>query len=255
MTNLFQTWKWHALLACVAAGLCVVVLSSITHAQEYKLPSLSVSEPFPLVVHVAQDALQAEAAIIYDPATGHILFQKNADMPLPLASLTKLMAADVVLGQTDTPASVVITHAHTAEVHDAGDLGLRPGQLWSVGELVRYGLFTSSNNAMLAAAGAAPMGGTATIATMNERAKEFGMSESRFYNSTGLDITDTLSGGYGSARDVAVLAANFYRKYPVYFETTMRAEAAFGPDDNAIAARPTAGPIMDIPGVLAAKTG
>lgn len=241
---------------CSALVLCAALLLHIPPNAAVTGTSQSpAGNTFPLAFTLDSGALHAESAIVYDPATGRILFEKNAEMELPLASLTKLMTADVVLARENPETSVVISSDHTAEVNDKGDMGLRAGQLWSVGELVRYGLFASSNNAMLAAAAAASIDGTSTVDAMNARARELGLTESHYYNPTGLDINAELSGGYGSARDVAVLASDFYAHNPAFFEVTMRPDASFGPGGEQVLAEPTAAPIEDIPGILGAKTG
>lgn len=241
------------LLCASAFGLSAAILFALPQQEPEVAKATDAPAAFPAPFTLPPAALVADAAIVFDPATGEALYEKNADMPLPLASLTKLMAADVVLREYPEE-SVLISLEHTNEIHGEADTGLRAGTRWSVGDLVRYGLFSSSNNAMLAAASAVG-GGKPTIHAMNAHAAEIGLSQARFYNPTGLDVSDSLSGGYGSARDVAVLAAEFYRNHAAYFETTMRREARFGPMEARVAAEPTARPIQDIPGVLAAKTG
>lgn len=252
----WRNWRWHILLSLAAVGVSAALLATMpfaTPAGAFDVPLARA--PFPLPLSLAPEALEAEAAILYDPADGRILYQKNAELPLPLASLTKLMAADVVLSGNDPKVPVVISAAHAAEIYGSGDTGLRAGQLWSVGELIRYGLLSSSNNAMLAAASAMASAATTTVDAMNERARTIGLTQSRFYNSTGLDINASLSGGYGSALDVAMLAADFYRNHAAYFGSTLLSSAQFGPSGEKIAAHPTAEPILDLPGILAAKTG
>ncbi|MGH7141314.1 MAG: D-alanyl-D-alanine carboxypeptidase family protein [Minisyncoccia bacterium] len=212
------------------------------------------SAPFPSSFTLPANALMADAAVVYDPSTGRLLYQKNADISLPIASITKLLSADMVLSESKPTQQVVISEADAAQINDPGDYGIVAGQLWKIGELVRYALFASSNNAMLAAATAATQGSD-TVSDMNRFAQSLGLTESRFYDPTGLDVSATVSGGYASARDVAMLAADFYRKYPAYFETSMNPKGSFGPLGDTFSAEPTAAPIQNIPGVLAAKTG
>jgi D-alanyl-D-alanine carboxypeptidase len=249
--RLLQQWKWHALLFCSAAAFCLCVISTTPVSSGSALPAPAA--PYPPAFSLAPAALQADAAIVYDPKDGRVVYAKNADMPLPLASLTKLMTADVVLAKENPNAAVVITPQDVSQINDPGDLGLQAGQKWSIGALVRYGLFSSSNNAMLAAAGA--VSASSTVAAMNETAAAMKLSGAAFYNPTGLDVSADLSGGYGSAQDVAVMAAKLYADYPAYFEETMRPDADFGEGGGQFTALPTAAPIQNIPGVDAAKTG
>ena len=64
---------------------------------------------FPAPLTLAPETLAARAAILYDPATGRILFQKDKDESLPLASLTKLMTAQTVLDATKRDTHIRIT--------------------------------------------------------------------------------------------------------------------------------------------------
>lgn len=208
--------------------------------------------PAPLsMVEIPPGAIMGKAAIIYDPSTGRVLYQQNANEPLPLASLTKLMTADVVLSQEEPGTPVTITDADL-KLSDAGDVGFQAGQTATLGDLVRFGLIASSNDAMAAAANSL---GPQYLDEMNAEAAQMGLTQSHFLNPTGLDESATVAGAYGSAYDVARLAAAFYRLHPDYFEDTAQATGTLSFIDGDLSSAATAAPLLAIPGFIAAKTG
>jgi len=203
--------------------------------------------PKPLAFDPAQ--LTAKAVVVYDPVSGTVLFSKNARESLPLASLTKLMSAEAVLARTEQKNRVTITPNDLAP---EGDWNFIIGESWSIGELLRFGLVASSNDAMAAAATAL---GIDPSEAMNSEAQKLGLSQSLFLNPTGLDVNPTTAGGYGSAYDIALLAGVFVREYPELFAATVAPNITIGYGERALTADSTAAPLLTIPGLLGAKTG
>ncbi len=191
--------------------------------------------------------LSAEAAAIYDPQTGAFLFTKNEEMQLPLASLAKVMTASAVLASEDPRKPVRIT---AEALRSYGDSGLQPGDVWSLENLVKYGLVASSNDAIAAAVLGA--GRENVLNRMNAEAKRLGLAQTYFLDPTGLDLTPSTAGAYGSARDMALLMAAFLKQFPEVLEVTARDEVAVG---HARDATSTSIPIHDISGLIGAKTG
>lgn len=223
-----------------------VVLVSLAHVQ-IKKPAPST--PFPAPISLDEHALQAQAAILYDPSTGRILFAKNAQKQLPLASLTKLMTAEAVLSQVaaDTP-----IHITKKDLDADGDWGLRPGDILPLFDLLKLGLIASSNDAMAAAAGSL---GSNYLDTMNSRANSMGLTKTYFLNPTGLDLSANSAGAYGSAYDVARLAATFFKEYPDYFTLTTHPKVSVQSGTRTLSAAATALPLLSLPGFIGAKTG
>ncbi len=202
-----------------------------------------------VIVAIDPSTITAKAAIIYDPSTKQVLYAKNTDARLPLASLTKLMSADAVLAGETGSTSVTIT---AASLKPEGDWGFKVGEVWPVEDLVRFGLAASSNDAMAAAAES--LGGN-DIDIMNARAKALGLTQTYFYNPTGLDLDADTAGAYGSAHDIAVLASEFLSHYPSFFEATAAPSVSISAHGTRLEATSTTGPLLDIPGLIAAKTG
>jgi D-alanyl-D-alanine carboxypeptidase (penicillin-binding protein 5/6) len=210
---------------------------------------VAADEPFPQVRNTLAEELNARAAVLYDPVTGRILFAKNADMPLPLASLTKLMAAHAVLGSTPTDARISIS---TSDLAPEGDSGLRAGDTLALGDLIGLGLVASSNDAMAAAAATL---GTRYVSIMNETANSLGLTHTYFLNPTGLDLSSDTSGAYGSARDVALLAASFMQQYPQFFELTAHPTLTITEGERSLSFDATSQPLQHLAGFIGAKTG
>ena len=200
-------------------------------------------------VLLADDALIAKSAVLYDLGTGRVLYQKNAYEQLPLASLTKLMSIEVVLSLKPVDTPVQIT---PADVRAEGDSGFRPGETVTIGDLIKFAVVASSNDAMEAAVSSL---GEGSIARMNDAAQKLGLTKTHFYNATGLDVSKTTSGAYGSAYDVARLAALFYNDHPDFFELTTKPDVSIDQNGKELTADATAAPLQSIPGFVAAKTG
>ena len=206
----------------------------------------------PNVTTVALDPsrLEARAAVLYDVGSGRVLYQKNANEALPLASLTKLMAAQTVLSRKDPTTPVLITKD---DVRSEGDSGLQVGETMPLGDLISLALVASSNDAITAAASAL---GADPIEKMNAAARELGLTQTHFNNPTGLDVSASVSGAYGSCLDVARLASLFYTNYPEFFElTTLPDVRVDGGAKKEITLPATTLPLQNIPGFVAAKTG
>ena len=208
-------------------------------AAEFKIPSVA----------LADSALIAKSAILYDTGTGRVLYQKNAYEQVPLASLTKLMAVQTVLSVKSPDTPVQITRS---DLNPSGDSGLKVGQTIRLGDLIKFALVASSNDAMEAAAASL---GDGSINKMNAAAAAMGLTKTHFFNATGLDISTTASGAYGSAYDVARLAAIFYKDHPDFFELTTRPDVSISQNGKELKAGATATPLQGIPGFVAAKTG
>ena len=156
-------------------------------AAEFKIPSVA----------LADSALIAKSAILYDTGTGRVLYQKHAYEQVPLASLTKLMAVQTVLSVKSPDTPVQITRS---DLNPSGDSGFKVGQTVNLGDLIKFALVASSNDAMEAAAASL---GAGSINKMNAAAAAMGLTKTHFFNATGLDISTTASGAYGSASQAA----------------------------------------------------
>ena len=143
--------------------------------------------------------VSATAAVLLDADTGQLLYEKNGDEQMLIASTTKIMTALVALEQAEPDDTVTVTREHMAE---GSSMYLKPGETVRVEELLYGLLLCSGNDAALAltecAGGLEPF-----VELMNEKAAALGMTHTSFANPNGLDA----EGHYSTARDMAVLAA------------------------------------------------
>jgi D-alanyl-D-alanine carboxypeptidase (penicillin-binding protein 5/6) len=158
---------------------------------------------------VQQDAptVYGSAAYLMDASSGKELFSKNAEDRLPIASVTKMMTAYVVL-KTAKPTDVVqIKREDVQYAEDGGGTtaDLRPGDRLTVGELL-YGLMLPSGaDAAHALARTYGPGVGGFVTKMNATARELGMNHTEYVNADGLPKRG--GDGYSTARDQSVLAA------------------------------------------------
>lgn len=208
--------------------------------------------------------LAAKSAIVIDLQSGKILFERNPDAQLPLASLTKIplaLAVSEVL-PPDTPLRI------SRNITSATGLTLfLQGEEWLVQDIIDATLVTSSNNGAEFLADAAESGirerfslapvENPTLWRMNEIARELGMTQTYFLNVSGLDISTTLAGSYGSARDVAALFAHASRANASVFSGTARGGALLTSVNGATqtTALNTNESESAIPGLIMGKTG
>lgn len=137
--------------------------------------------------------------------SGKTLFAREADVPLPNASTTKMMTALVVEGAAELDTETTVSPVAAAV--PGGKLGLLAGERWSVEELLKALLLASSNDAAVALAEEVAGSEAAFVAQMNRRAAEMGLSDTIFSTPHGLDAADHAS----SARDLAVMAKEVLR--------------------------------------------
>lgn len=208
--------------------------------------------------------LEAKAAFVYDLDSEAMLYGKNEEAQLPLASLTKLMTILVAADLFKDVAAVTIDSRALTE--DAG-AGLLPSESWLPKDLFTFTLIQSSNGGARAIAGAAGAVGTTNntdfesarerfVDFMNRRAKDLNLTQTYFINETGLDETTQVGGSYGSAKDVAHLMANLLVAHPELLEGTRHEALELSTVDSAShIAINTNTDLKEIPGLIGSKTG
>lgn len=127
-------------------------------------------------------------AAIFDTATAATLYSKNADVQAPIASITKLMTAMVVLDGGQSLDEMVTIRKVERDSDNNGYSRMRIGSRLSRGDLMRVMLMASENLAASNLAAHYPGGFDAFIAAMNEKAHSLGMTRSRFTDASGLSV-------------------------------------------------------------------
>lgn len=215
----------------IAVGvISVAIIGALFGTQLFPAPTplayvaaahICVSEPNAL-------SLEATAAYVWDIERERTLYAKHEFEQLPLASLTKLMTVLVASEILKENARIEITaEALTPE----GDSGLYAGEVWEAQDLIDYTLITSSNDGSHALALGAmrgqPQNSGGFIDAMNAHARSLGLTQTYFLNDTGLDVSTTTSGAYGSARDIAALLTYVYRNKASVFDASSQKERVF----------------------------
>lgn len=157
-------------------------------------------------LNLTQDPLELKSsvALVIDPVDSKVLFEKNSAVPLPIASLTKLMTSLIVVeARQDMNELLEITEADVDREKNTHSR-LRVGMHMTRADLLHIALMSSENRAASALGRNYPGGLPVFVAAMNAKAKELGMSETRYVEPTGLS-----SHNVASARDLVklVLAA------------------------------------------------
>lgn len=150
-------------------------------------------------------AVKATAAVALDAETRRVLYQKNAHRRLPPASLTKIATALVALerGQLRDQVQVQVNSQELMARTDSSVMGLMPGEVLTLEDLL-YGLIlVSGNDAAIALAEHIAGTEEGFVALMNAKAAELGLRNTRFANSHGLDA----QAHYSSAYDLALLGS------------------------------------------------
>jgi serine-type D-Ala-D-Ala endopeptidase (penicillin-binding protein 7) len=144
--------------------------------------------------------LRSSSALVLDADTGEVVIDKNADAVTPIASITKLMTAMVILDRgLDLDQEIVISRDDRDAMKGTRSR-LRPGHVLTRGELLLLALMASENRAAAALGRTYPGGLEPFVAAMNAKAAALDMRDSRFVDPTGLSPQNV-----SSARDLVKL--------------------------------------------------
>ena len=150
-------------------------------------------------------ALNSSAVMVIDQISGEVLIEKNPDAVLPIASITKLMTALVVLDAGLPLEDLIMITKEDADLEKNPVSRLPVGAKFTRGELMHLSLMSSENRAAHALARTYPGGLDAFVAAMNIKALKIGMTQARFTEPTGLN-----SGNVASPRDLVRLVEESY---------------------------------------------
>jgi D-alanyl-D-alanine endopeptidase (penicillin-binding protein 7) len=169
--------------------------------------------------------LRSASALVQDADTGEVMFDKNSDVVVPIASITKLMTAIVTIDRGLDLEQRIVLAREDADLKKPTRSRLRPGTVLTRSELLMLALMASENRAAAALGRTYPEGKQAFVEAMNRKAVELGMSDSRFVDPTGLN-----AGNVSSARDLVKLvnAAHGYELIREYSTRDRATVMAYG---------------------------
>lgn len=183
----------------------------------------------------AEDSLNlnSTSAILVDASSGKVLYEKNPDEKLPMASMTKIMSMLLIMEQISNgnlkyTDKVIISK-------NASDMGgsqvfLQAGEEYKVDDLLKCIAVSSANDAVVAMAEKISGSVDAFVNLMNEKAKELGLSNTNFANPHGLDDPNH----YSSARDMARLAEKLLKYEDILKYTSIYEDYLTKPDGSQI---------------------
>ncbi len=176
-----------------------------------------------------KDGVYARAAILVDPASGEVLFEKNSSRSVPIASLTKLMTALVFVEQK--PDMSRMAEVLPTDLAGGGLTRLRKGEQVSLDDLLHMSLMCSDNVATRILARSTKLSPADFIARMDQKAVELGLTQTTFVETTGLDARNVSSASdvarllHAAAHDPVIQGICTTRSYTV---TTGRRAHVFG---------------------------
>jgi serine-type D-Ala-D-Ala carboxypeptidase (penicillin-binding protein 5/6) len=211
-----------AVVAFLVPALVLVVVPGLAGAQigtsappptPVLLPNGRTSmSPFPSVLRTPASPLPpprilAPAAILADLESGQVLFERGADRRRPIASVTKIVTALLVLERTDPQEIVTVSARASGDGRTAGisELGLVTGERIRVDDLLAALMLQSANDAAIALAEHVSGTVEAFVKDMNARVRHLGLRDSRFTSPNGLDDR-----GYSTARDLVAITRAAY---------------------------------------------
>ena len=169
--------------------------------------------------------LRSSAVLVQDADTGEVVINKNSEAVVPIASITKLMTAMVLLDSGVDLSMRVVLAREDVDTFKGTRSRLRTGSVLTRDELLLLALMASENRAGAALGRTYPGGTPALVEAMNEKAAELEMTDSHFVDATGLSKRNV-----SSARDLAKLVRAAHG-YPLIREYSTRDRAtvtAFG---------------------------
>ncbi|HWQ38716.1 MAG TPA: D-alanyl-D-alanine endopeptidase [Burkholderiales bacterium] len=168
----------------------------------------------PARAHYVKLGIKSGAALVIDQESGELLFGKNEDQVLPIASITKLMTAIVILDSGAPLGESVTIERADVDRYKGSRSKLAIGLELTRSDLLKLALMASENRAAAALSRTFPGGSEVFVDAMNRKARLLGMNDTRFVDATGLN-----PGNVSTAADLAKLVAAAH-EYPLIREYT-----------------------------------
>jgi len=176
-----KSTRWLA-----AINLASLLVTSLANASSARLAG-NADAPLPM------PQVRSESVLVLDASDNAVLVSKNADVAVPIASITKLMTALVVI-EAHLPQEESIEITAEDRVTDAGGPSrILIGTRLTRGELLHLALMSSENRAAHALGRSFPGGTPAILRAMNDKARTLGMTRTRFTDTTGLSASNIAS--------------------------------------------------------------
>ena len=193
--------------------------------------------------------VQAKAVSVYNITKQEVLYGKDNEISMPLASLTKIMTIITVLNTYNPDDTISISQN---AINQVGDYGLFANEKWKVGDLAKLTLIISANDGAYALSENIPN----FLEKIDDKAKKIGAQKTLFLSPTGLDLPNGKASAFASAQDVNLMASFAYKDYPDIFSATtlpnIKVKSLSGFEHTV---ENTDTILKDIPNLLFSKTG
>lgn len=164
--------------------------------------------------------IQSESAVLMEASTGQVILQKNADMRLSPASITKIMTLLLIFEELEAGRLKLtdeVTTSAYAKSMGGSQVFLEEGEMQTVETMIKCIAIASGNDASVAMAEKVSGSEEAFVERMNQKASELGLENTHFLDCCGLSNED---GHYTSAKDVAIMSRTLISNYPKVLEYT-----------------------------------
>lgn len=204
--------------------------------------------PLPHSKKLPDPKLSAASAVILDLDSKAVLFTKDQNKKLPIASTTKIMTA--LVGVETYQSDQILTVSDLSLV-SGSTMGLKVGEQISFRSLLYGMLLNSGNDAAYTIAANYPGGVLAFVAAMNQKVKDLGLTNTHFTNPAGFDDPNHFS----SAADLSVIA-QAASKHPQIAQVVATKTSVVASEDKAVIhSLHNLNKLLDLPGVIGFKTG
>ncbi|MCD6323320.1 MAG: D-alanyl-D-alanine carboxypeptidase [Clostridiales bacterium] len=216
------------------AGLvCISLMFSLVTGVSAQDEDFDISIVNQMILTTDINALQSRSYILLESSTGQVLHEKNSQIRYPMASLTKIMTTYIIMQEMAKGTityDTVVTASEYACSFGGSQVWLKPGEQFTLREMLNAIEMHSANDAAVAVAEAVSGNEASFVQLMNAAAKELGMENTRYLDCTGL----TDEGHYSTAEDTAHLALTLTTEYPEIFEFTTKIYEPFREGENQV---------------------
>lgn len=195
----------------------------------------------------------AKSYVVYDVKNKNIIYAKNSEDVLPLASLTKVVSAVTAVNLAKENKEIVIKSSLMRK-DESLDIGMSEGQIWKLSDLLKYALTISSNSSMDIIASTVSDDNQKFIDEMNLYMKELGFKNFNFNSASGLDYGEVI-GGVGTAKEYAEFFAKSYELIPDILSYTINSKVDLSGLQKIYQVPNTNKEASKTVGLLASKTG
>lgn len=178
-------------------------------------------------------SLDASSAILIDASSGKVLYEKNPDDKLPMASMTKIMSMLLIMEQIDSgnlKYNDTVLISKNASGMGGSQVFLQEGEQYKVEDLLKCIAVSSANDAVVAMAEKVSGSVDAFVETMNKKAEELGLKNTHFANPHGLDNENH----YSTARDMSKMGSELLKHEDILKFTSIYEDYLTKPDGSQV---------------------